>query len=452
MNKQKNNAILTGTIYKQILLFFFPILLGSFFQQLYSATDAIIVGRFVNKEALAAIGTTAYLISILIGFFVGLSAGAAVIISQLYGADKSHDLNNAVHTAVALSIVGGVAVMIIGFIFSPFALKAINAPADIFDKSLVYIRVYFMGAVPILLYNMGSSILRAVGDSKSPLYVLIASTICNIFLDILFVAVLKTGVFGAALATLFSQSISAFLTLLILSRTELSYKLDFKKVKFHGHILGNMLKLGLPTGFQSTLFLLSNVIIQSAVNGFGTNMVAAWTAFTNIDNMFWMVSAAFGISITTFVGQNFGAGNFDRIKKGVKITLLFTAASSVFLSIVFYIFCRPLLMLYSSDKTVIDTGVSLFRHYCQYYIFFVGIEILSGGIRGTGDTLIPTIITAVGVCLLRILWIFIAVPLKPEIETVIFSYPMTWLITSAVFTAYYLHGGWLRRRKKAMGF
>ena len=447
MNKeiQNSNSILTGSIYKTILMFFFPILLGSFLQQLYSTADALIVGRYVNKEALAAIGATSYIINILIGFFVGLSAGAAVIISQFYGANKDKQLSDSVHTSIALSLISGVIIMILGAVFSPMILRLMNTPTDIMEPSVTYLRVYFLGAVPVLIYNMGSSILRAVGDSKSPLYVLIICTIVNIVLDLLFVAVFNKGIFGAALATLLAQLVSAIVVIVMLMRAELSYKLDIKKICFHKNVLIVMLKLGLPTGFQSVLYCFSNMIVQSSVNNFGTDTVAAWTAFTRIDNFYWMVIGAFGVAVTTFVGQNFGARNFDRIKKSVKITYAFTAMSAILLSLIFYVWCEPLLLLFTNETSVVNEGIYMFRHYCQYYIFFVGIEVFSGAIRATGDSFIPTIITAIGICGLRILWIFIAVPASPLIGTILFVYPLTWFLTSFVFTLYYLRGKWLQR-------
>lgn len=453
MDKQSqgSNSILTGSISRNILMFFFPILLGSFLQQLYSITDAVIVGRYVNKEALAAIGATAYIINISIGFFVGLSAGAAVIISQFYGANKGKELSDSVHTSIALSLVSGVIIMIVGIIFSPMILRIMNTPSDIIELSTTYLRVYFLGSIPVLVYNMGSSILRAVGDSRSPLYVLIVCTVVNVALDIVFVAVFNMGIFGAALATLLAQVVSAAVVIIMLMRAEFNYKLDLKKITFHKKELSAMLKIGLPTGFQSVMYSLSNMIVQSSVNSFGTDTVAAWTVFTTNDNFYWMVIGAFGVSVTTFVGQNFGAGNFDRIKKSVRITYIFTAVSSVLLSLTLFIGCEHILHFFTKEQAVIDSGIYMFRHYCQYYIFFVGIEVLSGAIRATGDSFIPTLITATGICGLRVLWMFFVVPANPHIGTVLTVYPVTWFLTSFVFTIYYLHGGWLRRRRKVMG-
>lgn len=450
--KNTGNDILTGVIYKQILIYFFPILLGSFLQQLYNTADAVIVGKFANKEGLAAIGATNYIINILIGFFIGLAAGGTVVISQFYGGGRNKELRRAVHTTIALGILCGILVMVFGILFSPMALKVMNTPSDVFDFALLYLRVYFLGAIPVVLYNVGTGILMAVGDTKSPLYVLIACTIANIVLDLIFVALMGMGIFGAALATALSQLLSAVLILLILMRTELSYKLRLKKIRFHKDMLMEILKIGLPTGFQSTLFFISNIIIQSAVNLFGTDTVAAWTAVIKIDNLYWMVITALGISITTFVGQNFGAGNFSRIHEGVKVTLYFSAFVSILLSIVFYFWCEPLLRIFTDDPAVIEAGIHIFRHYCQYFILFIAIEILSGAIRGVGVTFMPTVITALGICFLRIAWVLFVVPHNRTVENILFCYPLTWFITSVIFIIYYLHGGWLRKRKKAMGF
>lgn len=450
--KQTGSDILNGVIYKQILLFFFPILLGSFLQQLYNTADAVIVGKFANKEGLAAIGATNYIINILIGFFIGLAAGGTVVISQYFGGGRNRELKKAVHTTIALGILCGAFVMALGILFSPMALTAMNTPSEVFDFALLYLRVYFLGAIPVVLYNVGTGILMAVGDTKSPLYVLIACTIANIVLDLIFVALMGMGIFGAALATALSQLLSAILILFILMRTELAYKLKLKKIRFHKTMLIEILKIGLPTGFQSTLFYISNIIIQSAVNLFGTNTVAAWTAVIKIDNLYWMVITALGISITTFVGQNFGAGKFERIHDGVKVTLSISAFVSILLSAVFYFFCEPFLRFFTSDQAVIEAGIHIFRHYCQYYILFIAIEILSGAIRGVGITFMPTVITAIGICFLRIAWIFLAVPLNRTVENILFCYPLTWFITSAVFILYYIHGGWLKKRKKALGF
>ena len=314
-NIQKNQ-ITEGIIWRQLLLFFFPILLGTFFQQLYNTIDSVIVGQFVGKEALAAVGgSSAQIVAFVVGFFTGLSSGASVTIAQFFGAKDSRSANKGLHTAYAIAAFGGLILTVSGIILTPFLLEMMNTPADIVADSAVYLRIYFAGIIFVLIYNMGSAILRATGDSKRPLYYLIVCCIINIVLDVLFVIVFHMGVMGVAVATLIAQAVSAVLVTLKLMRSEGILKLSVKQIRFHGSILKMQLKLGLPTGFEAILFSITNIAIQSAVNTFGTDTTAAWSAYGKLDAIFWMVSTAFGIAITTFVGQNYGAGKMDRVRK-----------------------------------------------------------------------------------------------------------------------------------------
>lgn len=448
MKHTKNKYDITeGVIWKQILVFFFPILLGTFFQQLYNTTDAIVVGRFIGKEALSAVGgTTGTLINLLVGFFVGLSSGATVIISQYYGARKYDDLKISVHTAVAMAVIGGALFMAVGIAAAPIALSAMGTPEDVIGYSLIYIRIYFMGMIPNMIYNMGAGILRAVGDSKRPLYFLVASCIVNIALDVIFVAALGLGIYGVAIATVTSQCISAFLVLFILGKTDAPYKLEIKKLKIDSEKLRQIFKIGLPAGFQSSMYNVANVIIQSSINSFGTDTVAAWTAFSRIDGLFWMMMGAFGVSITTFVGQNFGAEKIDRVKKGVKQCLIMCMAAAITLSFILYVAGSRVYLLFTTDLSVIEKGLEILRFLVPTYFTFVFIEILSGALRGMGNSLVPMLLTSIGVCGLRIGWIFIAVPMYPGIKTVIFSYPLSWAVTSLLFMAYYRYF-WRKKRK-----
>ena len=333
----KENKIVTGVIWQQLLLFFFPILFGTFFQQLYNAADAVIVGRFVGKEALSAVGGgTGTLIQLLVGFFVGLSSGATVIISQYYGAKRAEMVGYAVHTSIAFSLVAGVGMMIVGITAAPWALRAMSTPEDILGPSTTYIRIYFLGVIGNLIYNMGAGILRAVGDSKRPLYFLIVSCLTNIVLDIVFVIGLHMGVAGAALATILSQALSAVLVLWVLMRTKDMHRLELRKIRFDGRMFHRIIRIGLPAGLQSVMYTSSNILIQSSVNALGTDTVAAWTAYSKIDSLFWMIVNAFGISITTFVGQNYGAGKMDRVHKGVRTCMGITAGATVLLSVILY--------------------------------------------------------------------------------------------------------------------
>ena len=435
---KQGNGITEGVIWKQLLIFFFPILFGTFFQQLYNTVDAVIVGRFVGKEALAAVGgSTGTLINLLVGFFVGLSSGATVIISQFYGGGREKRVSEAVHTAIAFSLACGVGLMVIGIAASPIALRAMGTPDDIMQYSLSYIRIYFLGIIPNLVYNMGAGILRAIGDSKRPLYYLMASCFTNIVLDLVLVVWLRLDVRGAAIATIVSQLVSAVLVVLQLLRTKDSYRLVIRKIRLNLFMVMRIVRIGLPAGLQSVMYSASNIIIQSSVNSLGTDTVAAWTAYSKIDSVYWMIISALGISITTFVGQNYGAGKLDRVKRGIYVCLGLSFLITAILSVTLYLGGGYIYLMFTADAAVIAKGMENLHFLVPAFATYVCIEVLSGALRGTGDCWIPMIMTAVGVCALRVLWILVAVPLKPDILTVVFSYPLTWSITSILFLVYF---------------
>lgn len=435
---KQGNGITEGVIWKQLLIFFFPILFGTFFQQLYNTVDAVIVGRFVGKEALAAVGgSTGTLINLLVGFFVGLSSGATVIISQFYGGGREKRVSEAVHTAIAFSLACGIGLMVVGIVFSPFALRAMGTPEDIMQYSLSYIRIYFLGIIPNLIYNMGAGILRAVGDSKRPLYYLMASCFTNIVLDLVLVVWLRLDVRGAAIATIASQLVSAVLVIIRLFKTEDSYRLVVSKIKMNLYMVMRIVRIGLPAGLQSVMYSASNIIIQSSVNSLGTDTVAAWTAYSKIDSVYWMIISALGISITTFVGQNYGAGKLDRVKRGIYVCLGLSFLITAILSVALYLGGGYIYLMFTADAAVIAKGIEILHFLVPAFVTYVCVEVLSGALRGTGDCWIPMIMTAVGVCALRVLWVIIAVPLRPDILTVVFSYPLTWSITSILFLVYF---------------
>ena len=439
-NQRSINAITEGVVWKQLLIFFFPLLFGTFFQQLYNTVDAIVVGKYVGKEALSAVGgSTGTLLNLFVGFFVGISTGATVIISQYFGADDEDNVSKAVHTSIALAIVGGTIIMLVGLIGAPYALRWMGTPEEIMPYSLQYIRIYFAGMISNLIYNMGSGILRAIGDSKRPLYFLIASCIVNIVLDFLFVVVFPLEVIGVAIATVISQVVSAVLVCLSLMSSYKCYRLDIKKINFDNKLLRKIVNIGLPTGVQSLMYTTSNIIIQASINSFGTDAIAAWTAYGKFDGIFWMIIASFGISITTFAGQNFGAGKNDRVKKGVSTCISMSMVTSIAISIIIYINRVYLFRLFTNDPKVIEFGIEMLHFITPYYFTFVAIEILSGALRGMGSTLVPMVISVIGVCALRVVWIFIAVPIWPTIQTVMLSYQITWVITSALFILYYIY-------------
>lgn len=447
------NGITEGVIWKQLLFFFFPILLGTFFQQLYNTADAIIVGKFVGKEALAAVGgTTGTLINLFVNLFVGVSSGTTVTIAQHFGGHNYNDVRRTVHTSILMAVVGGLCMTVLGLLVSRPLLTAMGTPADIMDHALTYLRVYFFGIVAAFLYNIGSGILRAVGDTQRPLYFLMAACLTNIFLDLILVVVFRLGVLGVALATLSSQILAAGLVIFTLMHSNQVYRLFPEELKFTPHVLRSVLKVGIPAGLQSNMYTISNMIIQSAINTFGTNTIAAWTAFGKIDGFFWMILSAYGISVTTFVGQNFGAQKYDRIRQSVRICLGLTFGTAVFCSFFLYFFCEPIFKIFTDDLLVMTEGMQMLRFLVPFYATYICIEVLSGAIRGVGDSLVPMIMTGCGVCLLRIVWVFAALPLRHEMTTVMFSYPLTWSITSLLFVIYYLRGGWLRRRIAKCGY
>ena len=439
-------GIVDGVIWQQILLFFFPILLGTFFQQLYNTADAMIVGKYVGKQALAAVGgSTGNLINLIVGFFIGLSSGATVIISQFFGARQNDQVSRTVHTALAIAITGGLGLTVFGYFLSPTLLQWMRTPDDVMEPAVAYIRVYFLGMIPSLIYNVGSGILRAVGDSRRPLYFLIAACMTNIVLDLFLVMGLDMGVAGAAWATILSQTVSAVLVIVVLVRSPMAYHLDWKRIRFHGDLLARIVRIGLPAGLQSVMYSISNVIIQTFVNGFGTDVSAAWSAWGRMDGLYWMILNAFGISITTFVGQNFGAMKFDRVKKGVRQCLLMAFIASALCSALMLLFGERIYRLFANEEAVIERGMEILHLISPFFVTYVFVEILSGALRGAGESLMPTLFTFFGVCVLQLVWLLGFVSRNPSITLTMISYPVTWIVASILFIIYYLKGSWMKR-------
>ncbi|RGC71731.1 MATE family efflux transporter [Lachnospiraceae bacterium AM23-2LB] len=437
---QNINQITEGIIWQQLLLFFFPIVFGTFFQQLYNTIDTVIVGQFVGKAALASVGGSAtQLINLVVGFFTGLSSGASVVIAQFFGAKDERSVKESLHTAYAFSILGSIVISALGIGLAPQLLRWMNTPEELLADSTLYLRIYFAGILFVFIFNVGSSILRAVGDSKNPLYYLIACCFINIFLDLLFVIVFHLGVAGVAYATFLSQAISALLVTHKLMTSHSILTLKIRDIRLHKNVLKSQLWIGLPAGFQSVMYSISNVIIQAALNRFGTDTVAAWSAYGKLDAIFWMVSGAIGISITTFVGQNYGARKYDRVHKSVRICLGIDSIISVILIVFLMLFRVPLFRLFTQDPSVIRIGSDMLALITPCYIFFVFIEVLAGALRGMGDVMIPTLITLLGVCVLRLIWIAVVLQISPTVNTIIYSYPTTWIATAVLFIIYYLY-------------
>ena len=445
MQTVQRNEITEGVIWKQLLVFFFPILIGSFFQQLYNTVDTIIVGQYVGKEALAGVGATGNVVNLWLGFFIGLAGGASVIISHFYGARDAEDLSKAVHTSIALSLAGGVVIMVIGLLTARVSLQILDVAEEVMDEAMTYIEVFYCGMVATVIYNVGTGILRAIGDSRRPLYILIACCVVNIVLDLLFVVVFHWDVFGVALATVISQVVSAGLIMVRLMSTTDSYRVELRKIRFHGAMLRRVMRLGLPSGMQSVLYTVSNLVIQAAVNSFGTDAMASWSAISRIDGFVWMIMGAFGISVTTFVGQNYGAARYDRVLRGTRVCLAMTAGTILVLSAAEIAFAGPILHIFTGDDAVVALGTTFVRVWAPAYIAYVFIEIFSGAARGVGEAMTPMIITIFGVCVLRLVWIWVVLPFYRTPAMVAASYPVTWGITGVVFIIYHLRMNWLRR-------
>ena len=435
----KKNDILTGSIGKAILGFFFPILIGTFFQQLYNTIDAVVVGNFAGTTALASVGgSSAIIINLVVGFFTGLSAGCTVKISQFYGAGDQEKLSAALHTSYAFGIAGGLFFGLLGVLASPSLLTAMNTPEALLAESTVYLRIYFAGVIFVFLYNMGAAILRALGDSVRPLVILIICTFVNIGLDLLFVVVLKKGVFGVAIATLISQAVSALLVSLVLMFMTTQTKLVPSRIRFNFPILGQMLWIGLPSGIQSSSYSLSNIFIQAAINSFGVNTVTGWTAEGKVDVLFWMINGSFGIAAATFVGQNFGAGNTERVRRGTRSCLFMALGSAVVISLTLFFFGRYPLYLFTRDEEVIEIGFHMMQVIVPGYFLFPFIEIFSASLRAQGDTLLPTIINITCVVVYRIIWLAIFGS-RQDLDLVLYCYPISWFTCALLTSLYYLY-------------
>ena len=439
MGTREKNNITEGVIWKQLLIFFFPILIGTFFQQLYNTVDSVIVGQFVGKEALSSVGGSAgQIINLVVGFFTGLSTGATVLISQYYGAKKEKEIEHSLHTAYAFAILGGVLLGIAGILLAPSMLRMMHTPEELMRDSVLYVRVYFTGLVFIFIYNMGAAILRAIGDSKRPLYYLMICSVVNIVLDLVLIIIIPLGVLGAALATLVAQAVSALLVTGTLMYRTAGMKLYLGKIRIYGAILGEILKIGIPAGLEAVMYSVSNIIVQTAINNFGVDTMAAWTAYSKIDFIFWMVNNAFGISIMTFIGQNYGAGKWERIKKGTRICLEMGVGSAIALSGILLFGKTFLFGIFVNDPNVIAIGVRMMKVITPAYFLFIFIEVFSGALRAQGAVVVSTMITMIGICVLRMFWVTLLVP-GGTLEQIIVCYPVTWAVGAIAMTIYYLY-------------
>ena len=435
-----------GVVWKKLLVFFLPIAAGTCIQQLYNAVDGLIVGRYVGTIALAAVGgSSAQIINLLIGFFVATTAGASVVIAQVYGAGRDEDVRLAAGNALAVFALLGLVLMAFGLIATPAMLRLLRTPEDTMEASVLYLRIYFLGVPFVLILNMESNMLRSVGDSFSPFLYMVAGCISNIVLDTVFVLVFHWGVAGVAIATVLAQVLNMGLLTWKLLRTKESYRLSLKELKLKGVYLQNMLRLGIPSGLQSSMYAVSNMIIQVGVNSLGTVVVASWAMSGKTDGIFWAVSNALGAAITSFIGQNLGAGRQDRVKLCVKQGLILSFSITVTLSALIMLLGRPMLHILTEDQAVIDTTYQIMTYFVPYYFTWTLIEVLSAVLRGAGDAVRPVVIIGLGICLLRIVWILTLFQWVHTLMVLSLCYVVSWVVTSIAMTVYYRHGRWMQR-------
>lgn len=421
-----------GPLLRKIILFALPLMLSGILQLLFNAADMIVVGRWVGSEALAAVGSTGPLINLLVNVFIGLSVGTNVLVARYYGGGQKRELSEMVHTAVATSLISGTLLIFIGFFVSPFALRLMGTPEDVLDQAILYMRIYFVGMPAMMAYNFGSAVLRAVGDTKRPLYFLTIAGVVNVVLNVFFVVICSLGVAGVALATSISQVVSAGLVLWCLMKTDADYKLHIRELRIVPHKLGMMLRIGLPAGLQGAIFSISNVLIQSSVNSFGSIAMAGNSAAANLEGFVYTAMNTFHQTTVSFTGQNYGARKYKRIGRIFLYCIVCVTVTGLLLGNLFYLFGNQLLRLYSSDSQVIAFGLNRLLIICVPYFICGIMDTIVGVLRGMGYSIMPMLVSLTGACLLRVIWIYTVFQMDRRLDVLYISYPVTWFITALV--------------------
>lgn len=444
MEQTKSSNLLTeGVIWKKIIGFALPVFLGNLFQQMYNMADSLIVGNFIGSDALAAVSSSGSVIFLLVGFFNGISVGAGVVIARYFGARELDNMERAIHTTVAFGITAGIIMTLVGILLTPQILLWMGTPADILPNSILYFRVYFCGSLAFVLYNVFVGILQAVGDSRRPLFYLIISSITNVVLDLLFVAVFQLGVGSAALATVFSQIISATLCFIHLVRTKKEYHVNVRRIRFDMFMLKQVIQNGLPAGVQNSVIALANIVVQSNINAFGKMAVAGCGAYSKIEGFGFLPINCFTLALTTFISQNLGAKQYDRAKQGARFGILCSITLAEIIGIFIFIFSPILISAFNSDPEVIQFGVTQARTVTLFYCLVAFSHCLAGIFRGAGRSTIPMAVMLVCWCIIRVTYITIIVRFIPVINVVFWAYPLTWSLSSIIFTIYFFKSNWM---------
>ena len=440
MDVYKGKVSLTeGSVARGMLVFAVPIFFSNLFQQLYNAVDSLIVGNFLGGEALAAVGSSGSLIFLLTGFVNGVSLGAGVLVARHFGAKDEQALNRAVHTTVALGLTAGVVLTVVGVLLTPQILLWMDTPADVLPNSIVYFRVYFLGSLSVVMYNVGASILQAVGDSRSPMYYLITASVLNVILDLFFIAGLGMGVGAAALATILSQTVSAVLAFRKLSMTKAAYGVRWRQVRFHPATLRAVVAQGVPSGVQNSVISLANVIVQANINSFGAQAMAGCGAYSKVEGFAFLPVTCFSMALATFVSQNVGAGRPDRVRRGMKLGVVASALLAEGVGVGMYLLAPWLIGAFNSEAAVVAFGVRQARTVALFYCLLAFSHCCAGILRGLGRPMVPMAVMLAVWCALRITYITVTLRFIPQIGVIFWAYPITWTISSVIFAWYRAH-------------
>lgn len=421
----------SGSISKKMIAFAVPLMLSGLLQLLFNAADIIVVGKFAGDASLAAVGATSTLINLMTNLFIGMSVGANVLCANYFAANKDNELSKTVHTAMTVSVLSGLFLTVLGIVLAPTVLKMMQTPDDVLNLAVIYLRTYFCGMTAVMVYNFGSAILRAIGDTQRALYFLFAAGIVNIVLNLIFVIVFHWGVFGVGLATVISQVISASLVFICLLKEKSAIKVDVKKMGIDWHKLLRILQIGLPAGVQSMLFSLANVVIQSSVNTFGTTVIAGNSASSSVEGFAFTSMNAFHQAAVSFTSQNAGARKLERINKILYTALAYVFVVGVFFGVIYIIFDRQLISLYTDSEAVVDAGVRRLVIIACSYMLCGMMDVVVGSLRGLGYSFMPMLVSLIGICALRLVWIatVFKIPEYHTIETIYYTYPISWIIT-----------------------
>lgn len=441
--RSSGSSLTEGSIWKSMLLFALPVFLGNVFQQLYNTFDSWVVGNYLGDNALAAVSSSGSLIFMMIGFFNGVAMGAGVIIARCYGAKDYASMRRAIHTDVAFGLTAGILLTVLGVAFTPTILRWMSTPEDVLPQSISYFRYYFCGAIFTVMYNIMVGILHAVGDSRHPLYYLIFSSFVNVVLDLLFVAVFRWGVGSAAIATTISQGVSALLCFRLLLTTKESYRVELKKIRYHWDSFKDIVRYGLPSGVQNSVIGFANVIVQSNINSFGKVAMAAYGAYSKLEGFAFLPVTSFTMALTTFVGQNLGAGLHDRAKQGSRFGIIASVVIAELIGVTMYLLAPQLVAFFSPTPDVIALGTRQMRTTALFFCLLAYSHAVASICRGAGKAFVPMVIMLLFWCVVRITYITIVMRIIHEIQYIYMAYPITWSLSSIVYFLYYHFSDWV---------